>query len=364
MLNSYLSPKIAKIKSVLSNILFSKAPVVFVSESADWVIKEICKENTNVLNTLIPNSAEMSSTYIGLHDRLLHFGTIYPFAPKGIPVSFHPSNKVVLTWYHIVDNDPKNAMIPVIDKAVQFFHVACTITKNKLLAHGVDEKKIVLIPESIDTHIFTSVSFEEKISLRKKFGIPTNKIIIGSFQKDGVGWGDGMEPKPVKGPDIFCDVVIELAKKYPVHVLLTGPARGYVKQRLSENNIPFTHVYLDSYYDIVPYYQMLDLYIVASREEGGPKAILECFATGVALVTTRVGMAPDVVVDGENGFLVEVEDRDALIQKTSVLIEDATLREQFSEKAKRDAVKYSHEAVMRQYIQKLYQPLGYFLDFK
>lgn len=349
---------------MLTNILFSKAPVIFVSESADWVIKEICKENTTILNTLIPNSAEMSSTYMGLRHRLLHFGTIYPFAPHGTPVPFHPSNKVVLTWYHIIDDDPKNAAIPLIDKAVQFFHVACSITKNKLIAHGVDEKKIILIPESIDTHIFTMISHEEKIVLRKKFGIPTDKIVIGSFQKDGVGWGDGMEPKLVKGPDVFCDTVIELAKKYPVHVLLTGPARGYVKQRFIENNIPFTHVYLDSYYDIVPYYQMLDLYIVASREEGGPKAILECFATGVPLVTTRVGMAPDVVRDGENGFLVEVEDLEALKQKSSLLIENPDLCKQFSKQAYQDASHYSHEAIMAQYIKQLYKPLGYFLDFK
>lgn len=363
-MNNFLSPKIAKIKSALFNTLLSKAPVVFVAESADWVIKEICKENTEVLNTLIPQSAEISSTYLGLKNRLLHFGSIYPLVPYSSPVPFHPSNTAILTWYHIFEGDPKIAAIPAIDRVVKFFHVPCTITKNKLISHGVDEKKIVLIPESIDTTVFHTITAEQKIALRQKMGLPTDKIIIGSFQKDGVGWGDGMEPKPVKGPDIFCDVVIELAKKYPIHILLTGPARGYVKARLEQHKIPFTHVYLDSYYDIVPYYHVLDLYIVASREEGGPKAILESFATGTPLLTTRVGMAPDVVRDGQNGFLVEVEDRQRLIERASELIENPFLREQISTQAKNDAALYTHEAIMRQYIQHLYQPLGYFVDFK
>jgi len=41
--------------------------------------------------------------------------------------------------------------------------------------------------------------------------------------------------------------------------------------------------------------QALDLYIVASREEGEPKAILESMASGVPLVTTEVGQAMDFV---------------------------------------------------------------------
>ena len=57
---------------------------------------------------------------------------------------------------------------------------------------------------------------------------------------------------------------------------------------------------------------MLDLYIVASRHEGGPKAILESMASGVPLVTTRVGQAMDLVKHGKNAFMVNVEDVDAL----------------------------------------------------
>ncbi len=51
--------------------------------------------------------------------------------------------------------------------------------------------------------------------------------------------------------------------------------------------------------------------MIASRQEGGPKAALEAMATGVPLVTTRVGQAADLVEDGANGWMVEVEDVEA-----------------------------------------------------
>lgn len=56
----------------------------------------------------------------------------------------------------------------------------------------------------------------------------------------------------------------------------------------------------------------LDLYIVASRQEGGPKAVLESMASGVPLVTTRVGQAMDIVKHGVNAWMTDVENAEAL----------------------------------------------------
>jgi glycosyltransferase involved in cell wall biosynthesis len=61
-------------------------------------------------------------------------------------------------------------------------------------------------------------------------------------------------------------------------------------------------------------YEAIDLCIVASRDEGGPRAVLESMAIGVPLVTTRVGQAADLVGHEENGWLVEVEDVDAIVE--------------------------------------------------
>ena len=55
-------------------------------------------------------------------------------------------------------------------------------------------------------------------------------------------------------------------------------------------------------------YRALDVCLVTSRDEGGPKAVLEAMATGVPLVTTRVGQAADLVRHARNGYIVDVED--------------------------------------------------------
>jgi glycosyltransferase involved in cell wall biosynthesis len=57
--------------------------------------------------------------------------------------------------------------------------------------------------------------------------------------------------------------------------------------------------------------------LVTSRDEGGPRAVLEAMAVGVPLVTTRVGQAMDLVRHGQNGWLVEVEDVDGLVEWTA-----------------------------------------------
>ena len=105
------------------------------------------------------------------------------------------------------------------------------------------------------------------------------------------------------------------------------------------------------------YYNALDLYLVSSRAEGGPKAILESMATGVPLVTTKVGMAPDIIAEGHNGLLAEVDDVQALALQSEKIIED----ENFSGRLKTEALNtiqnYSWEEIARQYYDNIYSSL-------
>ncbi len=184
---------------------------------------------------------------------------------------------------------------------------------NVSLETGIDPSKVFLIPIGINTDFFPFRTKEQRYAAREKLGIPQSAFVVGSFQKDGVGWGDGMEPKLIKGPDVFVNTLKLLKNDVPeLHVLLSGPARGYVKNGLDQAHIPYKHVYLNSYPDVPELFQALDLYIVASRQEGGPKAILESMASGIPLVTTRVGQAMDLVKHGENAFMTAVEDIEAL----------------------------------------------------
>ena len=76
-----------------------------------------------------------------------------------------------------------------------------------------------------------------------------------------------------------------------------------MKDGLKAMNVPFVHKYIEQYTDIPNYYYALDLYLVTSREEGGPMGLLESMASGIPVVSTNVGMAKDLIEDEVNGYI-------------------------------------------------------------
>jgi glycosyltransferase involved in cell wall biosynthesis len=182
-----------------------------------------------------------------------------------------------------------------------------------VLASGIDPAKVFRIPIGIEPTYFTPQTPELRRAAREELGLPQEAFVVGSFQKDGTGWGDGLEPKLIKGPDVLVEALVLARARVPeLHVLLSGPARGYVKDGLDRHAIPYVHRQVDRYEDVAALYRPLDAYVVSSRQEGGPKGVLEAMAAGVPLVSTAVGQATDLVRSGENGWLVEVEDAEAL----------------------------------------------------
>lgn len=294
--------------------------------------------------------------------QIIHFGSRNTCFPSGIR-QVHPSNRVILTWFHGNKEDPNSSnqkmiqQLPECASKVEKIVVSATITKKRLIEYGIPESKIILIPLGVDLSIFKPPTSLMKKLNRDKLGIPDNMICIGSFQKDGVGWQEGLQPKLVKGPDLLLEVLRHLQKKYPIFVLLTGPARGYVKAGLEKLKIPYRHVFLKNYPDIVAYYHCLDLYLITSRDEGGPKALLESMATGVPVVSTRVGMAPDIIRDGYNGRLAGVEDIDDFTKTTLSLLENPALRARFIQNGLTTTQSYDWSRIALRYYEEIYKPL-------
>jgi len=196
-----------------------------------------------------------------------------------------------------------------------------------VIAAGVAPNKVFRIPIGVDIERFPLGNAETRAEARTAFGVPESAFVVGSFAKDGVGWGDGFEPKLVKGPQILVATLERLRETIPeLYVLLTGPARGYVRRELERLGIPYRHAHLGSRNALARAYHALDAYLVASRQEGGPKAVLESMATGVPLVATRVGQTSELVSDGENALLAEVDDVEALAEAVRRIYDDAELR--------------------------------------
>jgi glycosyltransferase involved in cell wall biosynthesis len=191
-----------------------------------------------------------------------------------------------------------------------------------VLETGIAPDKVHRIPIGIDVGVFRPRDDASRRSARTRLGLPGSAFVVGSFQKDGVGWGEGLEPKLIKGPDVLLAVAERLAGQVPeLHVLLTGPARGYVRAGLERLGVPYRHVLLPDVESVSQAYPAIDVCLVTSRDEGGPRAVLESMATRVPLVTTRVGQATDLVCHGETGWMVEAEDVDGLVAWTTHVAE-------------------------------------------
>ena len=79
--------------------------------------------------------------------------------------------------------------------------------RDLVLEAGVDRRAVHLIPIGIDLENFPLATPERRSAARARFGVPRDAFVVGSFQKDGVGWGEGLEPGidrdllRVRGPD-------------------------------------------------------------------------------------------------------------------------------------------------------------------
>ncbi len=337
------------------------APVQFVIEKADWAIRWVGEHVRDEINALAPGSVATTVEPQRIAHRVVHFGSQYmwlawgPRLPRG--------NRYVTSFFHGKPEDgPEIARhidrfldsVPDLSMIV----TGAGLIENRLLGWGVPREKVVRIPIGVDMRAFAPPSPEQRAAARARFGIAPDRVVVGSFQKDGQGWGDGMEPKRIKGPDVFVAAVAELAKDFPVTAFLTGPARGYVKRELEARGIPFIHTYAKGHAELVECYHALDLYCVTSREEGGPMGLMEGMSSGVPVVSTRVGMAPDLIADGLCGALTEPEDASAIAARASAILslpEDAA---RALKDAAREAVKVADWPVVgRDHWARVYQPL-------
>jgi len=306
--------------------------VLFVTEGIEWVTSgEIRCLTEEVLCRLDIKWRISNPLQVGFPRQAVFYPSAYFLRhPRRYLL---PKCRIAFPYYHGYPGSGEKLFEICFNNLKKFHHKVTRIQasnsymRNLILESGIDARKVFLIPIAIKGKSFSIQTAESKNQARKEFNIPQNAVVVGSFQKDGVGWGEGMQPKLVKGPDIFLRVISILKKSIPeIYVLLSGPARGYVKKGLEDLKVPYKHIYLKNYDEVNRLYQCLDLYIVTSRQEGGPKSVLEAMAAGIPLVTTRVGQAVDLVKNESNGMIVDVEGVEDIVAACKKILSDSGLR--------------------------------------
>jgi glycosyltransferase involved in cell wall biosynthesis len=250
------------------------------------------------------------------------------------------SHRLGLSYFH---GRPGTPGYPEFDRAYEALRANASRVDRVQVTHdemrelvleaGVPAERVFKIPIGIDLEQFPLGPARAG-----------DDFVVGSFVKDGVGMDEGAEPKLLKGPDTFVAVVARLREGIPdLSVLLTGPARGYVRRELDTLGVPHRHVLARTRADLGRAYHDVDVCLVTSRQEGGPKSVLEAMAAGVPVVSTRVGEAAELIADGENGLLADVDDVDALTHAVRRVHGEPSLHERLRRSGRATAETHAEE---------------------
>lgn len=214
-----------------------------------------------------------------------------PWVWKTIPRKFLKEKKVLCSHYHFDFNNFDKDDFYELDSFVDQYHVISEKTKDQLT--NLTEKKITSIPFWVNQKNFFYIS--DKKSLRVELGFDEKDYLVGSFQRDTES-KDLKSPKLIKGPDIFLQLLIENFKMNTnLKVVLAGKNRQFIISQLEKYKIPFKYFEMVNVDKLNKLYNILDLYLVTSRIEGGPQAILEASVSKTPILSTDVGVASEIL---------------------------------------------------------------------
>jgi glycosyltransferase involved in cell wall biosynthesis len=138
-----------------------------------------------------------------------------------------------------------------------------------------------------------------------------------------------------------------------------GEQRPYLERLAVERGLT-KHVRFLGWVDrhkIVENYRQADLFATATTWEGMPNTVLEGMACGLPVVATRASGLEELVRDGVNGYLVEINDAAALADRLAELILNRYERERMGKASRRIAEEeFDWEYITRQYVE-IYQRL-------
>jgi glycosyltransferase involved in cell wall biosynthesis len=339
--------------------LGTRPVVAYVSDGAGWVLDEVGYRIAERIRDRY--LMRVVTSHRGYRGCIVHFAAPPIYLKNEAYESVHPSNRLLLTWTHGLPGNPDpNIQLQLANMRrgepyLSRIKVQTTTARDYLIGQGVRPEKIVHIPLGVDTARFCPPNSSERAATRSRLGVPEGAICIGSFQKDSPGWDNtSREKKWVKGPDVLVGVLKRLAEHYPLYVLLTTPSRGYVIEHLERAGIAYRHDVLSGVTDLPAYYRALDLYLITSRDEGGPMALLEAMACGIPVVSTCMGIPKDAIRHGENGLLAEIDDMEGLIANARRLLDDPAFAAGVSAGARQTALSYDWALIADKYARLLY----------
>lgn len=224
------------------------------------------------------------------------------------------------------------------------------------LAAGLPREKIRQVPNGIDLDRFRPATIAEQRALRERLGLPADAPIIvcvGFFSAD-------------KQPRVLFDAWLSIVRSgalRPALVFVGATQSAYFEideaiapqmQRDAEaDGVASLLRLVGVTHDVPSYLRAADVFVLPSKREGLPVALLEAMSCGLACIASRLpGSTDAIIADGVNGVLCEPGDVNELAAALAALLPDRERRARLGEAARATiAAKYSSATVADRWLE-------------
>jgi glycosyltransferase involved in cell wall biosynthesis len=204
--------------------------------------------------------------------------------------------------------------------------------EKSLSETSISAEKIVHIPNSVNTSLFTPITSEHREALKRKLQLPDGFIFISV---GGITYRKGM--------DTLVQNWFEFNKKTPgTTLVLLGPrsedegAMGdkycykEIVDFVDHNNLTQNIFIPGNVSNVHNFLQCADMFILTSQREGMPNVILEAMACGVPVISTPVSGIGNIITSGENGEILNSLQNQKPLELIEKLYTDEYLRVKYS----------------------------------
>jgi L-malate glycosyltransferase len=197
------------------------------------------------------------------------------------------------------------------------------VTSDRLITDGVPRAKIAIVNEGVDVERVVRM---EAANVRAAFYLPMQAPVVGNVAA----------LIPHKGQHYLIDAAAITVRQVPdarFVIVGDGELRHALEEHIRHKHLE-RHVFLAGFRDdALELTKGFDLFAMSSTSEGMCTALVDAMAASKAAVTTDAGAIPEVMVDGETGFLVRVRDHKAMAARIVQLLKNPRLRERMGEAA-------------------------------
>ncbi|KAF2508533.1 glycosyltransferase family 4 protein [Flavobacterium zhairuonense] len=208
------------------------------------------------------------------------------------------------------------------------FCVSNAVKENFAEALSASNKsKLTVVPDCVPLEI---VNKKPKVSLREKYKVAEGRFLIGNI-------ANHTEAKDLETFVNTADYLVNVLNRKDLVFFQIGDytkrTNEYLKH-VTEKNLQDYVVFTNTIEDASALNKEFDVFLMTSQREGGPTSVLEAMLIGVPIVSTNVGIVPEIITNGVNGFIAPIKDFKSLGDNINLLLRDKNLQNSFVENGK------------------------------